>query len=189
MLKLEGVMEIRILKQQGLSIRAIARQLGVSRNTVREYLRSDKPPAYSPREKRGSKLDPYKAYIQERVQSARPNWIPGTVMDREIRDLGYQGSIRLVRYYLAELKPAIIPEPVVRFETEPGQQMQVDWAVFRRGKVPLSAFVAALGWSRHTYVEFVTNEQFATLKACHEHAFEYLQGVPKDVLYGNHPEK
>jgi transposase len=34
MLKLEGVMEIRILKQQGLSIRAIARQLGVSRNTV-----------------------------------------------------------------------------------------------------------------------------------------------------------
>lgn len=106
-------------------------------------------------------------------------------MDREIRDLGYQGSIRLVRYYLAELKPAIIPEPVVRFETEPGQQMQVDWAVFRRGKVPLSAFVAALGWSRHTYVEFVTNEQFATLKACHEHAFEYFQGVPKDVLYDN----
>jgi transposase len=185
MLKLEGVMEIRILKQQGLSIRAIARQLGVSRNTVREYLRSDKPPAYSPREKRGSKLDPYKAYIQERVQSARPNWIPGTVMDREIRDLGYQGSIRLVRYYLAELKPAIIPEPVVRFETEPGQQMQVDWAVFRRGKVPLSAFVAALGWSRHTYVEFVTNEQFATLKACHEHTFEYFQGAPKDVLYDN----
>ena len=98
MLKLEGVMEIRILHKQGLSIRAIARQLGVSRNTVREYLRSDKPPAYSPREKRSSKLDPYKPYIQERVQSARPNWIPGTVIDREIRALGYPGSIRLVRY-------------------------------------------------------------------------------------------
>jgi transposase len=174
MLKLEGVMEIRILQQQGLSIRAIARQLGVSRNTVREYLRSDKPPAYSPREKRGSKLDPYKAYIQERVQSARPNWIPGTVIDREIRDLGYQGSIRLVRYYLAELKPATDPEPVVRFETQPGQQMQVDWAVFRRGKAPLSA-----------YVEFVIDEQFATLKACHENAFGYFQGVPKEILYDN----
>lgn len=185
MLKLEGVMEIRILRQQGLGIRAIARQLGISRNTVRDYLRSDKPPAYSPRGQRGSKLDLYKPYIRERVEAARPDWIPATVIDREIRDLGYQGCIRLVRYYLAELKPATDPEPVVRFETEPGRQMQVDWAVFRRGKAPLSAFVAGLGWSRHTYVEFVTDEQFDTLKACHEHAFGYFQGVPREVLYDN----
>lgn len=45
--------------------------------------------------------------------------------------------------------------------------------------------MAGLGWSRHTYVEFVTNEQFDTLKACHENAFGYFQGVPKEVLYDN----
>lgn len=39
--------------------------------------------------------------------------------------------------------------------------MQVDWGVFRRGQTPLSAFVATLGWSRYTYVEFVTKECFA----------------------------
>lgn len=41
MLKLEGVMEIRILHEQGLGIQAIARQPGIARNTVRGYLRSD----------------------------------------------------------------------------------------------------------------------------------------------------
>ena len=185
MLKEDGVMEIRILHHQGLSIRAIARQLGVSRNTVREYLRSDKKPVYSKRPARGSKIDPYKTYIQERIASARPDWIPATVIDREIRTRGYQGSLRLLRYYMAGLRPVPKTDPVVRFETEPGQQMQVDWGVFRRGKDPLSAFVATLGWSRYAYVEFVTNERFSTLKSCHENAFAYFQGVPKDILYDN----
>lgn len=178
-------MEIRILHHQGESIRGIARQLGVSRNTVREYLRHDNSPVYGPRPDRASKLDPYKPYIEQRLASARPDWIPATVIDREIREQGYQGSIRLLRYYMAELKPAARADPVVRFETQPGQQMQVDWGVFRRGQAPLSAFVAALGWSRYSYVEFVSNERFATLKACHENAFTYFQGVPKEVLYDN----
>lgn len=185
MLKEEGVMEIRILHRQGVSIRGIARQLGVSRNTVRQYLRSNKQPVYAKRSGKRSKLAPYKPYIVERLAAASPHWIPSPVIDLEIREQGYQGSIRLLRYYMAELRPAGRCDPVVRFETQPGQQMQVDWGVFRRGKAPLSAFVATLGWSRYTYVEFVSNERFATLKACHENAFAYFHGVPKEVLYDN----
>lgn len=185
MLKEEGVVEIMILKRQGYSIRSIARELGISRNTVRAYLRTGKSPGYSPRPGRPSKLDVFKPYIQSRIESARPDWIPSTVMHREIVEQGYAGSERTVRGYLATLKPAARPDPLVRFETEPGQQMQVDWGVFRRGKDPLSAFVATLGWSRYAYVEFVTNERFDTLKSCHENAFAYFQGVPKDVLYDN----
>jgi transposase len=119
------------------------------------------------------------------VAAAKPNWIPATVIEREIRALGYQGGIRTLRYYLAGLKPKVRLDPVVRFETECGHQMQVDWGVFRRGKAALSAFVATLGWSRYSYVEFVTDERFETLKACHENAFAYFQGVPKEVLYDN----
>jgi len=185
MLKEEGVVEIMILKRQGYSIRGIARELGVSRNTVRTYLRTGKSPAYSPRFERPSILDLYKSYIQSRIEAANPDWIPATVMHREITEQGYSGSERTVRSYLATLKPAVRLDPLVRYETEPGQQMQVDWGVFRRGKSPLSAFVATLGWSRYTYVEFVTNERFETLKACHDNAFAYFQGVPKEVLYDN----
>lgn len=178
-------MEIKILRHQGVGIREIARQTGVSRNTVRKYLRTGEEPAYQPRSQRPGKLAPYQGYIRERIEAARPHWIPATVIDREIRGLGYQGSIRLLRYFMAELRPASRPDPVVRFETEPGQQMQVDWGVFRRGKQPLSAFVATLGWSRYCYVEFVINERFETLKRCHENAFAYFQGVPLEVLYDN----
>lgn len=185
MLKEEGVVEIMVLKRQGYSIRGIARELGISRNTVREYLRTGKRPVYSTRPQKQTKLDPFKTYIRERVEAARPDWIPATVIHREIGGLGYQGSIRTLSEYMRQLKPPTPLDPVVRFETEPGQQMQVDWGVFRRGKDPLSAFVATLGWSRSSYVEFVTNERFDTLKACHENAFAYFQGVPTEVLYDN----
>ena len=86
---------------------------------------------------------------------------------------------------MAGLRPAIKADPVVRFETGPGVQMQVDWGVFRRGRDALSAFVATLGWSRYTYVEFVTDERFETLRRCHEQAFAYFEGVPGEVLYDN----
>ena len=138
MLKEEGVVEIIILKRQGYSIRRIARELGVSRNTAGSYLRSSKPPGYSSHPGRPSKLDVFKPHIQSRVKAASPDWIPATVMNREIVERGYAGSERTVGSYLAPLKPAARPDPPVRFETKPGQQMQVDWGVFRRGKDLLS---------------------------------------------------
>jgi transposase len=184
MLKLEGWMEIRILHRQGLGIRAIARRLGVSRNTVRKVLRGEEPPCYR-RTVRASKLDPYKEYLRARVEAAQPAWLPATVLYREITEQGYRGEISILRDWLRTLKPCREPEPVVRFETAPGEQMQVDWIVFRRGRDRLSAFVATLGYSRASYVEFVTDERLETLLKCHEQAFETFGGVPQRVLYDN----
>lgn len=104
---------------------------------------------------------------------------------REITERGYAGGSTMVRGYVSTLKPTVPVEPDNRFETPPGQQMQADWAVFRRGQSPLSAFVATLGNSCYTYVEFVTNERFETLRRCHENTFAYFQGVPREVLYDN----
>ena len=98
-------MEIHVLKRQGLGIRAIARKLGVSRNTVREYLRNmNRSAGYAKRPYRGSKLDPFKEYLNERVQAARPKWIPATVLLRELRAQGYEGGISIVKNYLRPLK-------------------------------------------------------------------------------------
>src|SRR5262249_57593206 len=74
---------------------------------------------------------------------------------------------------------------MVRLEAGPGEQMQIDWAVIRRGSNRLSVFVATLGWSRAAYVEFVGDERVETLIAAHENAFLAFGGTPREVLYDN----
>jgi transposase len=90
----------------------------------------------------------------------------------------------MVKQLAASLKPKIV-EPVIRFETMPGEQMQVDWAVIRRGGDRLSVFVATLGWSRAAYVEFATDERVERLIEAHENAFLAFGGTPREVLYDN----
>ena len=175
MLVMEEAVEIRVLSRQGKSIREIARTLGVSRNTVRRYLRGQKVPRYR-REARAGKLDSYKRYLGERVKAAAPEWIPAAVLFRELRMLGYSGGLTTLKLYLATLKPRTPAEPLIRFETEPGRQLQADFATIRRGAERLSVFIATLGWSRAAYAEFISDERLETLLACHEHALEYFGG-------------
>jgi transposase len=185
MLTREEVMEIRVLHRQGMSIRGIARATGVSRNVVRRYLRSPDAPRYKRRAARRSKLDPYKSYIAERLRAAAPSRIPATALLIELRARGYEGGITILKEFAAGFVPAKRDDPVVRFETEPGQQMQVDWAVIGRGPDRLSVFVATLGWSRSSYVEFCEDEKVETLILAHEHAFAAFGGIPAEVLYDN----
>lgn len=185
MLSDEATMHIQILAKQGKSIREIAKTLHISRNTVRRYLRAEQKLTYKLRDKKPTKLSPFYAYLMERVDAAKPNVIPGSVLFREIKALGYDGKIRMVNYFLQSLKPKVKEEPLIRFETAPGEQMQVDWVVFKRGKESLSAFVATLGFSRASYVEFANNERLETFLACHSNAFDYFGGVVKEVLYDN----
>jgi transposase len=74
------------------------------------------------------------------------------VLLRELRLRGYAGGITILREHLASLRPVASPGSIVRFETEPSRQMQVDWAVIRRGTDPLSVFVAGLGHNMGTVV-------------------------------------
>jgi transposase len=174
MLTGEEVMEVRVLHRQGMSIRGIARTTGLSRNVVRRYLRSPEAPRYNRRVPRSSKLDPFKNYVAERLRAAAPSRIPATVLLIELRTRGYQGGITILKQFVAGFLPEKREDPVVRFETEPGQQMQVDWAVVGRGPDRLYVFVATLGWSRSSYVEFCDDEKVETLILAHEHALQLL---------------
>jgi transposase len=107
------------------------------------------------------------------------------VLLRELRERGYAGGYTMLKALAASLKPKEAAAPIVRFETKPGEQMQVDWAVIRRGGNRLSVFVATLGWSRASYVEFVTDERVETLIEAHENAFLAFGGAPHEVLYDN----
>lgn len=154
MLTQEQVVEIRVTPRRGESVRAIAKQLDCSRNTVRRYLRDRSAQRYGPRDARSCKLDDYKSYLQGRVEQAKPRWIPATVLLREIQERGYAGGITQLKAWLAPLKK-VEPEALVRFETPPGQQIQADFTYVRRGRDPLLAFVATMGYSRASFVKFV----------------------------------
>ena len=182
---LETIVEIRVLARQGKTIGEIQRELGVSRNTVRRYLRIDGDPVYGPRAPRPTKLDPYQGYLLGRIEAAHPDWIPATVLLREIQGLGYPGGITQLKEFVAVHKPLPVSDPLVRFETKPGEQMQVDFVVLRRGQDRLSAFVATLGYSRQTFVHFVTDERIDTVLACIRRACEFFGGVPKHLLFDN----
>jgi transposase len=179
-------MQIKILHKQGKSLRAIACELGCAVNTVRKYLNGEAPPAYQERMRREPKVAPFATYLQQRVAAAAPDWIPATVLWREIREQGFDGSERTVRNFVATLRPVRSPDPLVRFETAAGDQMQVDWIEFRRRKgASLFAFVATLGYSRASYVEFVADMRLDTLLACHANCFVWFGGVPRRALYDN----
>lgn len=172
------------MARRGEGIREIARQLGCSRNTVRRYLREQDASRYGPRQPRATKLEPFQVYLIERLEQARPRWIPATVLLREIAERGYEGGISQLKAWLAPLKQGQ-PDPVVRFETPPGQQMQADFTWVRKGRDPLVAFVATLGYSRATYVKFGRSEDLGALRTGLREAFDFFGGVPQHVLFDN----
>ncbi len=185
MLIKEIQVEIQVLHRQGKGVREIAREAGVSRNTVRAILRGQHDGRYGPREPRPNKLDPYKEFLRDRLARAGKIHLSATVLLREIRAAGYGGGITQLKEFLATIRPPAPAEPVIRFETEPGKQLQIDFVDFRRGPSPLRAFTAELGYSRYSYVEFTDNERTETLVACLERALAFFGGTPAQILCDN----
>ena len=180
---------IKKLLEKGFSKSAIARKLGLSRDTVRHY--ANAPDDYIPKINRKpviNSVDPYLPYIATMLETARNEGveIPTTVIYDEIVKLGYDDSLRWLQQVMRKYelrKRTKDDEPLIRFETPAGKQMQVDWVEFPKDN--LSAFVATMGYSRASYVEYVDNEKVETLLGCHMNAFEYFGGVPQECLYDN----
>jgi transposase len=80
------------------------------------------------------KLDPHKDYLRCRLEQAGDVRLNATVLMREIQARGYDGGITQIKEFLAQIRPKAPQEPIIRFETEPGRQLQIDFVDFRRGK-------------------------------------------------------
>ncbi|XYX40432.1 hypothetical protein WKI72_01520 [Candidatus Erwinia dacicola] len=81
---------------------------------------------YKPRAPRPCKLDPFKPYILERVAAARPQWIPASVLLRELRQRGDEGGYSMLTAFLHPMKQPITEE-VTRFERSSPSR----WCKFR----------------------------------------------------------
>lgn len=180
---------IHQLKAEGLNHSQIARQLNVDRKTVRKYL-SIEPDAGAtvPSRRRGSKLDRYRDYLLRRV-SEHPQ-LCATRLLREIRSLGYDGGISILRDHLRQVRPAPARAFEIRFETPPGEQAQVDFSccMIRFNDAPeqlrrLWLFSMVLGYSRLVWGRFCEDQQLHTVLRMHIEAFEAIGGVPRHLLY------
>jgi transposase len=187
MLRVEEWFMIRNLARKGLSISEISRRTDKDRKTVRKAIQSQSPPQCRSRQPKGRKIDAFKPYLEKRLAEGVMN---AEKLYREILTLGYKGRPRSVRRFVQPYRQPRTQQATIRFETEPGEQAQVDWGCFgfiehqgRRQR--LYCFIMTLGYSRAMYIEFVTSSDEAVFLRCHIHAFRYLGGLPREILHDN----
>jgi transposase len=135
-----------------------------------------------------SKLDPYRPYIDS-ILEEDPSF-NREVLLRNLRKQNYDGGITILREYAAQKATEVNKKAVIRFETEPGYQAQVDWKLLNtqmvNGKLQkLYAFTMVFGYSRAPFVIHTTSMDQATVLMCHTLAFGYFGGVPNEILYDN----
>jgi transposase len=175
------------LHRRGLKQRAIARELGISRNTVKKYI-AYPDLAFERRLNplRKSKLDPYidtiKAWIEE------DKGYSGTWIYDRLTGMGFHGSYEIVKRKVRQIKESRQRVAFMRFETEPGCQAQVDFAEFQvehpDGRIEkLYLFSMILGYSRKLYAELIERCDLPAFLDCHIRAFEFFGGVPSTILY------
>ena len=184
----ERLVLLKHLLEQGLPKTEIAARLGVSRGLIYHWLRTGQldlevDALCTPRARRSvaTKLDPYKAIITARLDTY-PELSAVRLFD-EVRAAGYPGGVAQLQLFVRQVRPRPPVDPVVRFETPPGHQAQVDFATFRFPWGRRHVFLVVLGYSRLLWLQFYPRQTMATVIEALEAAFTYLGGVPRELLF------
>jgi transposase len=194
MLRMDQVHVIRHkVLVEGLSIRRVAREMGVSRNTVSNYLQASEPIC---REK-GPRTRPVLEKVTPRMDELLEEWGPrttpkqritGTRIYQQLIEEGYKVGITTVREYLRE-KRRQTAEVYIPLIHRPSEEAQVDFfavtveedGVLRK----VWKFLMRLMYSGRDFVWLYDRcDQLASLDG-HVRAFAYFDGVPRRVVYDN----
>ena len=176
------------LSSLGWGSKRISRELGCSRNTVREYLRQG---GWRPMDVTGraSALEPHCEWLAERLRRHRGN---ADVVRQDLqRELGISVSLRTVQRAVEPLRRQLRAEALatIRYETAPGQQLQIDFgstAVMIGAEAQrVHLFVATLGYSRRSYVTVFLHERQSAWLHGLEGAFGHFGGLPHELLIDN----
>lgn len=176
------------LKGLGWGAKRIAAELGCSKNTVKRWLRyGDWRPCVTP--SRSKKLDGLSDWLAERFRRHRGN---ADVIRQELaQEKDIHVSLRTVERTVAPLRRELVAEAraTVRFETPPGEQLQIDFGE-RRVEIAGVAtkvffFVATLGYSRRLHVRAFGHEKQESWFAGMESTFQAFGGIAREVLLDN----
>ncbi len=181
---------------RGWSERKLSREFGISRGRVKriierhnqQRLQGDEPAADT---ERGSKLDPYKDYITEILDTHKSPPVTVQRVFEMLLEKGYAGGKTIVSIYLARVRGSNVKEPVFCVEQSPGQRSSHDWSDYmifftdtgQKHKVTFFSYI--LNYSRRQYVEPVEDKTQRTLFLCLINAFIYMDGVPREIKSDN----
>ncbi|WPB74371.1 IS21 family transposase [Archangium violaceum] len=189
MVEQEVVRRIRVLAEAGWGHKRIAREVGVARNTVRRYLRegpaADKQ--VRPKARRLTRAEQQRA-VELWNGAAEGNAV---VVKALLAQEGAEASVRTVQRAVEQRRRQVHAAQVatVRFETKPGQQMQVDFGEkkVRLGGQLVKVFllVAVLSFSRRLFVRAFLNQRGDDWREGVAAAFVHFGGVPLEVLGDN----
>lgn len=177
--------QIKIMSEQGHSIRTIARVLKLSRRTVRKYL---EPAPAAPEKTGGWEAQIDWDYVREEV-AAR-----GTTIKQIGREVAPEIEyVKFWRAYWEHASPVASPSAVtIRLNHKPGEKVQVDfsdgvWLTDRAtGKKTLTQlFLGVLPFSSHVFGEFVLDQKLPTFIGLHERMFAYFGGVTPYLVVDN----
>ncbi len=180
--------EVRTLDAEGISRRQIANRLGIDPRTVKRLAEADEPPRYR-RAPNGSMLDPLEPVIARLIE----DWpeIKAPRVTEVLRDEhGYTGSVDLVRKRISRLRPPS-ERPAQRTGYRPAQVMQVDWGEMpSRPKIygkerRVYALICSLPYSGAATAHFSFDMTIESFLEGHVHAFAWLGGVPREMVYDN----
>lgn len=167
---------------------AIAQRLGVSRRLVHHWIQTGQLdldvstlPVVRTRVRGPVKLARYEGIIRERLATYPA--LSAVRLFGECRAAGYTGGITQLREFVQQVRPREEPEPIVRFETAPGLQAQVDFAEFKFPWGKRFALLVVLGYSRLLWLKFYPRQTMLTLMRGIEEAFAYFGGVPRELLF------
>lgn len=185
MLRKEDFAVIEALNKRGVYLKDIAEELEVHPRTVKRALQRGGAPK-AERKVGASKLDPYKAKVDELL--AEGVWNSRVIL-REIQALGYEGRSTMLRLYIQPKRVLRSGRATVRFETEPGKQLQSDWGevVTEIGGVRCKVYfiVNELGYSRRFHFWCTESNDAEHTYEGLIHSLEYFGGGTQEVLVDN----
>lgn len=177
----------RLHTAEEMSIKAIVRKTGVSRNAVRRALASDSPPTYH-RPAKGSVVDAVEEQVRELLR-ATPT-MPATVIAERIE---WEHGLTVLKDRVRELRPYFLPpDPASRTEYDPGHRVQCDlW--FPPALVPLGAgqqgsppvLVMTSGYSRMRWAVMIASRIAPDLIAGHWQLLTAMGAVPRQLVWDN----
>lgn len=185
------VFEIHRLKDMGFSARQIAAELRLGRPTVRKYLENPEVSAV-PRKPKASKLDAYRELIDSFLEQC-PN-VHAPVVLQHLQKAGFDGRLTIVRDYLHKRRrePGRVKNgrAFIRFESAPGEQLQIDWGYFGSltygsTKRKLYALVVTESYSRMLSIEFTHSQKQEALHQGLLNAFTFLGGTTEKIIVDN----